>query len=180
MRVLLSTYGSRGDVEPINTHRATIGLPPVDDVGPFMFTARPLLAADPILGPWSGPEPFDVMQTGAWILPDERPLPAELLRFLDAGEPPVYVGFGSMRTVDAAGARTAIDAIRAQDRRVLIGRGWAGLAPGGRSRGLLRHRRCQPAGAVHARGCRRASRRRGHHDRGGPRRRAAGGGAPRR
>ena len=36
-------------------------------------------------------------QTGAWILPDERPLSPELEAFLDAGEPPVYFGFGSMR-----------------------------------------------------------------------------------
>jgi vancomycin aglycone glucosyltransferase len=36
------------------------------------------------------------MQTGAWIRPDERPLSAELVAFLDAGTPPVYVDFGSM------------------------------------------------------------------------------------
>jgi vancomycin aglycone glucosyltransferase len=114
--------------EPINTHRASIGLPPVGDVSAFMFTARPLLAADPVLGPWRGPERFDVRQTGAWILPDERPLPAELLTFLDVGEQPVYAGFGSMRTVDEDSARAVIEAIRAQDRRVLLGRGWAGLA----------------------------------------------------
>jgi vancomycin aglycone glucosyltransferase len=112
---------------PVNAHRATIGLPPVEDVGRFMFTARPLLAADPILGPWRGHARFDVVQTGAWILPDERRLPAELLRFLDAGEPPVYVGFGSMRTVDGDTARAAVEAIRAHGRRVLVGRGWAGL-----------------------------------------------------
>jgi vancomycin aglycone glucosyltransferase len=113
--------------EPINTHRASVGLPPVEDVGEFMFTVRPLLAADPTLGPWRGPEGFDVRQTGAWILPDGRPLPAELLTFLDAAKPPVYLGFGSMRTVGAESARAAVEAIRAQGRRVLIGRGWAGL-----------------------------------------------------
>jgi vancomycin aglycone glucosyltransferase len=48
---------------------------------------------------------------------------------MDAGEPPVYLGFGSMRTVGADTARAAVEAIRAQDRRVLVGRGWAGLAP---------------------------------------------------
>jgi len=115
--------------EPINTHRASIGLPPVGDVGAFMFTGRPLLAADPTLGPWRGPQRFDVGQTGAWILPDGRALPADLLTFLDAGEPPVYLGFGSMRTVGADSARAAVEAIRAQDRRVLVGRGWADLAP---------------------------------------------------
>jgi vancomycin aglycone glucosyltransferase len=113
---------------PVNTHRASIGLPPVGDVGRFLFTARPVLAADPVLAPWHGPGGFDVVQTGAWILPDERPLPAALRCFLDAGEPPVYAGFGSMRTVDQDGARAVVEAIRAQGRRVLLGRGWAGLA----------------------------------------------------
>jgi vancomycin aglycone glucosyltransferase len=113
--------------EPINTHRASIGLPPVGDVGEFLFTTRPLLAADTILGPWRGAPGFDALQTGAWIVPDRRPLPAELLTFLDAGERPVYVGFGSMRTVNEDSARVAIQAIRAHDHRVLVGRGWAGL-----------------------------------------------------
>ena len=68
-----------------------------------------------------------MVQTGAWILPDERPLPAGLEAFLDAGPPPVYVGFGSMRA-PADVARVAIEAIRAQGCRVLIARGWADLA----------------------------------------------------
>jgi hypothetical protein len=38
---------------------------------------------------------LDLVQTGAWILPDERPLPEGLEAFLVAGAPPVYVGFGS-------------------------------------------------------------------------------------
>lgn len=38
---------------------------------------------------------LDLVQTGAWILPDERPLPEGLEAFLEAGAPPVYVGFGS-------------------------------------------------------------------------------------
>jgi vancomycin aglycone glucosyltransferase len=114
--------------QPINTHRASIGLPPVGAVGEFLFTARPLLAADPALAPWRGQAGFDAVQTGAWILLDERPLPAALLRFLDAGEQPVYAGFGSMRTVGEDTARAVIDAIRAQGRRVVVGRGWAGLA----------------------------------------------------
>jgi vancomycin aglycone glucosyltransferase len=68
------------------------------------------------------------VQTGAWILPDRRPLPAELEAFLDAGPPPVYVGFGSMRTPGDDIARVAIEAIRGQGRRVLLARGWADLA----------------------------------------------------
>jgi vancomycin aglycone glucosyltransferase len=114
--------------DALNTHRASIGLPPVDNVRDHVITDRPWVAADPILAPWQEPADLDVVQTGAWILPDERPLPAELEAFLDAGTPPVYVGFGSMPAPKDV-ARVAIDAIRAQGRRALVARGWADLAP---------------------------------------------------
>jgi vancomycin aglycone glucosyltransferase len=113
----------------INTHRASIGLPPVDNVRDHVLTDRPWLAADPSLGPWLEPADLDVVQTGAWIRPDERPLPADVEAFLDAGTPPVYVGFGSMPMRDSDGvARAVIEAVRAQGRRVLVARGWADLA----------------------------------------------------
>ncbi len=114
--------------DALNTHRASIGLPPVDNVRDHVITDRPWLAADPVLGPWQEPADLDVVQTGAWILPDERPLPAELEAFLDAGTPPVYVGFGSMRAPKDI-APVAIDAIQAQGRRALVARGWADLVP---------------------------------------------------
>lgn len=115
--------------EAINTHRASTGLPPVDNVRDHVLTDRPWLAADPVLSPWLRPADLDVVQTGAWIRPDERPLPADLEAFLNAGTPPVYVGFGSMPLRDAEDvARAAVEAVRAQGRRVLVSRGWAGLA----------------------------------------------------
>ena len=112
---------------PLNAHRAAIGLPPVDNVRDHVFTDRPWLAADPTLAPWPGSPDFDVVQTGAWILPDERPLPADLEAFLDAGTPPVYAGFSSVRAPEDA-ARVAIEAIRAHGRRAILSRGWADLA----------------------------------------------------
>jgi vancomycin aglycone glucosyltransferase len=114
--------------DALNTHRASIGLPPVDNVRDHVFTDRPWLAADPVLGPWPQPADLDVVQTGAWITPDARPLPADLEAFLDAGTPPVYVSFGSMRAPTDI-ARVAVDAIQAQGRRALVARGWADLAP---------------------------------------------------
>ncbi len=115
--------------EALNAHRASVGLPSVDDVRTFTFTEHPWLATDPTLGPWQETSDLDVVHTGAWILPDERPLPAELMAFLDAGEPPVYVGFGSMRQISEDMAGVVIEAIRGQGRRALVGRGWANLAP---------------------------------------------------
>ncbi|SFJ70013.1 glycosyltransferase [Caulobacter sp. UNC279MFTsu5.1] len=108
--------------------RAAKGLPPVDNVRDHVFTDRPWLASDPVLSPWRPTDLRGVVQTGAWILPDERPLPPALEAFLNAGPPPVYVGFGSMpmqALKDAA--RAAVAAVRAQGRRVLLAHGWADL-----------------------------------------------------
>jgi vancomycin aglycone glucosyltransferase len=112
----------------LNTQRVANGLPPVRNVRDYLLGGHPWLAADPVLAPWPEPANPGVVQTGAWILPDERPLPVGLEAFLDAGPPPVYVGFGSMRAPQDI-ARVAIEAIRAQGRRALVACGWAGLAP---------------------------------------------------
>jgi UDP:flavonoid glycosyltransferase YjiC (YdhE family) len=110
----------------IDSQRAAIGLPPVTRLYDYCFTGRPFLAADPLLAPlWRGQ---DAVQTGAWTLPDERPLSTELEAFLAAGSPPVYVGFGSSPgTGDAA--RVAVEAIRAKGRRVVFSRGGADSPP---------------------------------------------------
>jgi vancomycin aglycone glucosyltransferase len=112
---------------PLNAQRAALGLPPVDNVRDHVFTDSPWLAADPTLAPWPGSPYLDVVQTGAWILSDDRPLPADLEAFLAAGPPPVYASFGSVRAPEDA-ARVAIEAIRAQGRRAVVASGWADLA----------------------------------------------------
>lgn len=118
-------YAIFGD--PLNSHRASAGLAPVDDVRSHMFTDKPWLAADPTLAPWPEPGDPNVVQTGAWILPDQRPLSAELEAFLEAGEPPVYVGFGSIRAPQDL-SKNMIQAARALGRRAIVHRGWADLA----------------------------------------------------
>ncbi|MCS0603713.1 glycosyltransferase [Streptomyces sp. LP11] len=112
--------------DDLNGHRASLGLPPVDNVRDHVLTDRPWLAADPALGPWPGAPGLDVTQTGTWRLPDERPLPADLLAFLGAGTPPVYVGFGSARPAQDI-ADGVIESLRALGRRALVSRGWADL-----------------------------------------------------
>jgi len=55
--------------------------------------------------------------------------PAELVDFLDAGEPPVFVGFGSMGVGRAAQLReTVLGALRRARVRAVVQAGWAGLA----------------------------------------------------
>jgi vancomycin aglycone glucosyltransferase len=115
--------------EAVNDHRASIALPTFDNVRDGVFTRRPWLASDPVLSPWRPTDLINTVQTGAWILPDSRPLPAELEAFLAAGTPPVYVGFGSMAmNASPDAARVAIDAVRMEGRRVILAQGWANLA----------------------------------------------------
>jgi vancomycin aglycone glucosyltransferase len=114
----------------LNTHRALLRLEPVGDVRGHVFTDRPFLAADPVLAPCPEPDSGTVTQTGAWLLAKERPLSHALTAFLDAGQPPVYFGFGSMRVPQAI-AEVMLQAARAAGRRAIVSRGWAELTLAG-------------------------------------------------
>lgn len=108
--------------------RGRVGLRPVDNLRSHVMTDRPLLASDPVLTPWAPTDLIHPVQTGNWILPDARPLPAPVEAFLAAGAPPVYVGFGSMpMPALREAAQAALDAVRAHGRRLILGQGWAGL-----------------------------------------------------
>lgn len=67
--------------------------------------------------------PNDVHLTGFWLLdgpPGWNP-PADLVAFLDAGSPPVYIGFGSMVISDrAAELDLILEAIQRSGRRAVV------------------------------------------------------------
>ena len=111
----------------LNAHRASGGLAAIDDVRSYVLSDAPWLAADPTLAPWPGRPDDGVFQPGAWILPDERPLPSELEMFLSAGEPPIYFGFGSIRAPENL-SQVMIDCARALRRRAIVSSGWAELS----------------------------------------------------
>jgi UDP:flavonoid glycosyltransferase YjiC (YdhE family) len=74
--------------------------------------------------------PPELRVTGYWwpAPPDWNP-PQELTDFLDAGPPPVFVGFGSM--APGQGDRLAaivLDAVRRAGVRAVLQAGWSGLA----------------------------------------------------
>ena len=112
----------------LNDERAKLSLDPVTSVQRYMFTDRPWLAADSALAPAFPAAGMEVVQTGAWMISEETPLPEEIEEFLAAGAPPVYLGFGSMRASDQTG-RVLVEAARALGLRSILSQGWAGLTP---------------------------------------------------
>lgn len=99
--------------------RHTLGLPPAPLLGPDRAPRR---RRAPVLygySRWVVPKPPDWGQhlhvTGYWFL-DHDPVwepSAALARFLNAGPPPVYVGFGSMTDREAVAlAQLTVAALR--------------------------------------------------------------------
>lgn len=75
--------------------------------------------------------PATADMTGYWFL-DAEPttLPDDLHGFLDDGEPPVFIGFGSMAGLDpAATTSLVLQAVERAGVRAVIGRGSGGLSP---------------------------------------------------
>jgi UDP:flavonoid glycosyltransferase YjiC (YdhE family) len=73
--------------------------------------------------------PAHVHVTGYWLpSEDDWQPPPDLLRFLDAGPPPVFVGFGSMPMRDPQHTTAVVlEALRLSEQRGILGAGWGGL-----------------------------------------------------
>ncbi|MGH6655795.1 MAG: glycosyltransferase [Actinocrinis sp.] len=100
------------------------------------FRAAPILQGfSPSVVPHPKDWPATIHTTGYWFLDHDLGWtpPHDLLDFLDDGEPPVFVGFGSMTKRDGpALTRLVVDAVRDSGRRAILQSGWARLGSGGR------------------------------------------------
>lgn len=108
-----------------NRARAQAGLPPRRS----LWTDHPMLyGVSPALVPRPGDWPDNAHVCGQWVPPLAATFaPSEaLLAFLDAGEPPVYVGFGSMAGFDNTRLADAVIGAVGQ-RRALFNAGWSGI-----------------------------------------------------
>lgn len=86
-------------------------------------TVPTALGASPLLVPAARDWPRNVTVTGPWTLPtpDDWVPPQELLDFLEAGPPPIYLGFGSMSVVQPDRTRElALAAARATGLRLVL------------------------------------------------------------
>jgi len=112
----------------INAARRDLGLAPVLDVYRQRLSPGVIVASEPALSPIPADVDVPATQVGTFFLRDERPLPADVERFLAAGPPPVYAGFGSMPDGDPGRTRAVLaEAARQAGVRLLVGSGWAGL-----------------------------------------------------
>jgi UDP:flavonoid glycosyltransferase YjiC (YdhE family) len=116
----------------LNRMRSLLGLGPVPDIWTHLIgTQPPVLAVDEILLPpddrWQGRYPY----ANFLYFDDPSTLDPELDAWLSEGEPPVFVGFGSMSGsgTDRV-SRLIIEAVTATGLRCIVGAGWAGLGDG--------------------------------------------------
>lgn len=116
----------------LNTTRAGLGLPPIDHLRRHLFEDQSLVvAADEVLFPpdplWQGRYPY----ANFIFFDDPAPLDPELDAWLADGEPPLFVGFGSMSGAGTNRVESMIiEAVTATGRRCIVGAGWAGLGAG--------------------------------------------------
>lgn len=119
--------------------RQQLGLDPISRTDLLLTdsTGRAL----PILYPFSrhvvavpADYPPQAHVTGYWFLDPAKQWqpPAELDRFLAAGPPPLYVGFGSMGFGKGAEARRSaiVEAVGRLGARAVVASGWSSLTPG--------------------------------------------------
>ena len=130
----------------VNAHRAALGMAPIGDVISQVLTERPVLACDEALWPVPADATPAPAQVGYLTLSDDRSLSRELEAFIDGGDPPVYVGFGSTGEVDAgATTRLMVEALRIAGRRGVILHGVGGLARGPLPEGMIATGDCDHA-----------------------------------
>jgi UDP:flavonoid glycosyltransferase YjiC (YdhE family) len=129
--VEIMTWQGLGDV--INSWRNRIGLEPVPSTeGPMLVSTLSIpftYCWSPALIPKPDDWPANIDVSGFFFrsTPDYTP-PQDLQAFLDAGPPPVYIGFGSIVLDNAAEMSSLIlEAVSVCGYRAIISRGWSRL-----------------------------------------------------
>jgi sterol 3beta-glucosyltransferase len=119
----------RQKTDPVfNEALASVGLPPERDV---LFSASHsrllnLVATSPTICRLSPLTDRPYQLTGSWFDDDDTAPDPALAAFIEAGPPPVVIGFGSMRGIDAREwTRQVVEGVG--QRRAVLQMGWAHL-----------------------------------------------------
>ncbi|GAB4098196.1 glycosyltransferase [Sinomonas halotolerans] len=151
MKALLAAFGTRGDIEPFlalgerlsaEGHTPVLAVPrrlaglahesglAVQELDDGLLADADALSYVPTgTFPWPGADlPWGMP---GWVnrASHGAALPERVEAFLDAGEPPVYIGFGSMAGPDPeATTRACLEAAELAGVRAVIATGWGGLS----------------------------------------------------
>lgn len=107
----------------LNEERQELGLAPLYDVWKG-FTENSIVTLPPVMH--QVPEECGHPQTSYWFPEFNEELPAELLRFIQAGSKPFYFGLGSMPSSDKREVFEIIKNVcRRLQIRAILSRGWA-------------------------------------------------------
>jgi len=112
----------------LDAHRASAGLPPVEDVRSHVLTGRPWLAADPTLAPGPTPRTRPCSRSAPGSCPMIVPSPPSSRCFSKPETHPstsASAACARRRTL----AQVMTQAARALGRRAIVSRGWANLSP---------------------------------------------------
>lgn len=137
-RSLADRYADLAYGSALGRARAALGLPRARGVMRQLMGPGTIAATDPALTVLPDGARLVVTQTGYPVLRQSGELSDELRRFLSAGPPPIYAGFGSMPVANRERlSKILVDAADQAGQRLVISRGWAGLAAVGQGDACL-------------------------------------------
>jgi len=110
----------------LNKQRAKYGLPPIKDIWKHWMGENVILACDKELNKGREGTEFVFTQTGFMLLSSKTRLPEPVETFINAGKPPVYIGFGSNPITNPEKYQPVFEKVRdATNQRLIISKGWA-------------------------------------------------------
>lgn len=111
----------------LNNHRKNLGLKPIQDSWLNVLGRQVIVASDKEIAGIPEDVKIQAAQTGYMHLHQKSVSNPSLERFLEAGPPPIYAGFGSMpRRDQARNIPVFIEAARSAGQRVIIAKFWEG------------------------------------------------------
>lgn len=126
---LMIRAGRRTTGQVINQTRKKLGLAPIEIFDLLSRRVPWVVAADRQVLPPSPEWAQRVPYANFLFYDDDRPLDPELDKWLSAGDPPIFVGFGSMSGDGMTRIKQVLQtALLSSGKRVLVGSGWGGLA----------------------------------------------------
>jgi UDP:flavonoid glycosyltransferase YjiC (YdhE family) len=143
-KFFLESFNWRISGELVNRFRTEVLALPPQTRAEYLAAKRRLFTVQAYsrhLVPHAEDWPATVRTTGFWFLEEQNDWqpPADLTEFLEAGEPPVSKGFGSIvgHNLEQL-TRMVIDAVRESGRRAVLLSGWGGIGNAELGEGIYR------------------------------------------